>query len=110
MLVCALAAGIGVSAAMLGQPAQAQAPQAQDAPAADGAARPDAAEERSQSFQAVRGAVKEDVPGGPLLVAAYAAIWIALLLYVIRLARLQQRVQSDVERLERVLARDASPR
>ena len=64
----------------------------------------------AQSFQAVRGAAKEDVAGGPLLVIAYAAIWVVLLLYVIRIVRLQQRVQSDVERLERVLSRGATPR
>jgi CcmD family protein len=67
----------------------------------------DAAEQRAQSFQAVQGAVREDVPGGPLLVAAYGAIWVLMLLYVVRLVRLQQRAQSDVARLERVLARDA---
>ena len=75
-----------------------------------GAARAqDAAEERAQSFRAVEGAVKEDVPGGPLLVAAYAALWVALLGYVFRIVRLQQRAQRDVERLERALAA-ASPR
>jgi CcmD family protein len=67
----------------------------------------DAAEERSQSFRAVEGAVKEDVPGGPLLVAAYAAIWLVVLAYVFRLVRLQQRAQSDVARLERLLAQGA---
>lgn len=67
----------------------------------------DAAEERSQSFQSVEGAVQEDVPGGPLLVAAYAAIFALVLLYVVRLVRLQQRAEADVQRLERVLAREA---
>jgi hypothetical protein len=65
----------------------------------------DAAEERAQSFQAVEGAVKEDVPGGPLLVAAYGVMWALMLLYLIRLVRLQQRAQSDLQRLEQVLAR-----
>jgi CcmD family protein len=67
----------------------------------------DAAEERSQSFRAVEGAVKEDVPGGPLLVAAYAVTWLVVLAYVFRLVRLQQRAQSDVARLERLLAQSA---
>jgi CcmD family protein len=71
------------------------------------AAAQDAAEERSQSFRAVEGAVKEDVPGGPLLVAAYAAIWLVVLAYVFRLVRLQQRAQGDVARLERLLAQSA---
>jgi hypothetical protein len=69
----------------------------------------DAATDRAQSFQAVEGAVKEDVPGGPLLVAAYGVIWALMLLYLIRLVRLQQRAQNDVQRLEQVLAR-TSPR
>jgi CcmD family protein len=70
----------------------------------------DAAQERSQSFRAVQGAAKESVPGGPLLVAAYGAIWLAVFFYVIRLVRQQQRAQADLLRLERVLTRDAGPR
>jgi CcmD family protein len=81
----------------LGFAARAQA-QGGDAPAQD------AAEQRSQSFQAVQGAVREDVAGGPLLLAAYGVIWVLVLLYVIRLVRLQTRSQADIERLERVLA------
>jgi hypothetical protein len=65
----------------------------------------DAADGRAQSFQAVEGAGKEEVPGGPLLVAAYGVIWALMLLYLIRLVRLQQRTQSDVQGLEQVLAR-----
>ena len=62
-------------------------------------------EDRSQSFKAVQGAVKEDVPGGPLLVAAYGLIFMALLAYVMRLVRLQGRAQRDLERLTRLLSR-----
>jgi len=67
----------------------------------------DAAEQRSQAFQAVEGSTKEHVPGGPLLVSAYGVIWALVLLYVIRLVRLQQKAQSDVERLRRVLGASA---
>ena len=67
----------------------------------------DAAEQRSQSFQAVEGAVKEDVAGGPLLLIAYAAIFSFVLLYVVRLVRLQQRAAQDIARLERVLGQQA---
>jgi CcmD family protein len=70
----------------------------------------DADQDRAQSFQAVKGAVKEDVPGGPLLVAAYAAIWVVVLLYVIRLVRQQQRAQVELDRLERVLSKVEGPR
>jgi CcmD family protein len=81
----------------LGFAAHAQAQAGADAPQ-------DAAEQRSQSFQAVQGAVREDIAGGPLLLAAYGVIWVIVLLYVIRLVRLQTRSQADIERLERVLA------
>jgi CcmD family protein len=70
----------------------------------------EAEQDRAQSFQAVRGAVKEDVAGGPLLVAAYAAIWVVVLLYVIRLVRQQQHAQAELDRLERVLSKVESPR
>jgi CcmD family protein len=66
--------------------------------------------DRAQSFQAVKGAVKEDVAGGPLLVAAYGLIWAVMLLYVVRLVRKQQRAQADLTRLERVLSQGAGPR
>jgi hypothetical protein len=63
-------------------------------------------EERSQAFKPVEGAIKEDVPGGPLLIAAYGSLWLFLLGYGFRLIRLQQRAEADVQRLERALARD----
>ncbi len=40
------------------------------------AAAEDPADERATSFQAVEGPVTEDVPGGALMVVAYAAVWI----------------------------------
>ncbi|MGD8858752.1 MAG: hypothetical protein PVI30_02000 [Myxococcales bacterium] len=66
-----------------------------------------AAEDRSQAFQAVEGGVQEDVPGGPLLVGAYTVVLTALVLYVVRLTRLQQRLGSDISRLQRVLSGEA---
>jgi hypothetical protein len=65
----------------------------------------DAAEERATSFRAVQGAVKEDVPGGPLLVSAYAVIWVFVLLMVVRVVRQQQQSQRDLARLEGQLAK-----
>lgn len=70
----------------------------------------DVDQDRAQSFQAVKGAVKEDVAGGPLLVAAYAVVWVVVLLYVIRLVRQQQHSQAEIERLERVLSKAEGPR
>jgi CcmD family protein len=64
-----------------------------------------AAEDRAQSFQAVSGAVKEDVPGGPLLVAAYAFVWVAVFAYVWRLSRMHARVEDNLGRLDAALAK-----
>jgi len=68
----------------------------------------EAAEDRATSFKAVTGAVKEDVPGGPLLLGAYAAILIVIIGYGVRLVRMQAQAQSDLARLERQLAATAS--
>jgi hypothetical protein len=94
------AAFAGTFACVLAMPVLAQAP-------ADDGPPKEASEQRAQSFEAVQGAVKEDVPGGPLLVMGYGILWVALLVYVIRIVRLQARTQSDLERLERALARDS---
>ncbi|HKU37958.1 MAG TPA: CcmD family protein [Polyangiales bacterium] len=64
-----------------------------------------AKDDRAASFQAVTGAVKEDVPGGPLLVAAYALIWLAVLAYVFRLVRLQRGADENLARLQQDLAK-----
>ena len=72
------------------------------------AAAQTAAEDRATSFKAVTGAVKEDVPGGPLLITAYAAILIVVIAYGVRLVRMQARAQADLARLERQIAAGAS--
>lgn len=64
----------------------------------------EAQQDRASSFQAVTGGVKEDVPGGPLMLAAYAVVWIAVFGYVWRLIVLQRGVQANVERLERTVS------
>jgi hypothetical protein len=68
----------------------------------------DAAEERSQSFKAVQGAVKEDVPGGPLLVWAYGLILVLLIGYLVRLVRMQQRSEREIARLAQQLSKAGS--
>jgi CcmD family protein len=62
-----------------------------------------ASDDRAASFQAVTGGVKEDVAGGPLMLAAYAIVWLAVFGYVFRLVRLQRGVEANLERLERTL-------
>jgi CcmD family protein len=74
------------------------------APLASAQEQVDPAEERSATFRAVEGPQTEDVPGGALLVAAYAVVWTLVLLYVLRLGRSQDKLGRDVERLERSLA------
>jgi hypothetical protein len=67
------------------------------------AAQEDAAESRSAAFQAVDGASKEQVPGGPLFIGAYAVILVLLVAYVARLGSLQAKNQLELERLSRAL-------
>jgi CcmD family protein len=69
--------------------------------AEDGQATPSATpEDRAQTFEAVTGAVKEDVPGGPLLIAAYAVVWLAVFGYVVHLGRLHGRLSESLQRIE----------
>ncbi|GAB4206310.1 MAG: hypothetical protein OHK0013_22880 [Sandaracinaceae bacterium] len=63
-----------------------------------------AAESRSATFQAVSGAVSEDVPGGPLLVAAYGAVLALVIGYVLYLGSLTAGASRDLERLEKTIA------
>jgi CcmD family protein len=72
-----------------------------------GARADDAGGDRAASFEAVSGAVKEDVPGGPLLVASYALIWLAVFGYVFRLVRLQRSADENLARLQQDLSKAA---
>jgi CcmD family protein len=77
-------------------------------------AQNDAQSDRAQTFEAVSGAVKEDVPGGPLVLIAYALIWLAVFGYVFRLVRLQRGADENLARLQQDLdkaaKRAASPK
>jgi CcmD family protein len=59
----------------------------------------DAAEERAAQFVGVRGPEAESVPGGALLVAAYAVVWGLLFLYLMRMRGLQRQTAEELERL-----------
>lgn len=100
----ALSAGLVATGLLLASPQSASA----DAVPERSAAGEDAAESRASSFVAVEGAVEEDIAGGPLMLGAYAATWILLFLYVLRLVSLQQRTLREVEQLKAELkgARD----
>ena len=70
------------------------------------AAAQEAAEDRAEAFRAVEGPQQEDVPGGPLLVGAYALLWLFVLGYVWRLGRLHARTASEIEQVQRRLRED----
>jgi CcmD family protein len=53
----------------------------------------------SQEFQKVNGPLREELPATPFVAAAYGFIWIALLAYVVLLARGLGRVRKDLSEL-----------
>lgn len=59
--------------------------------------------DRSTSFQAVSGSAHEDVPGGSLLIAAYAIVLFLLAMYVLYLTAMQQAAGNELTRLEALL-------
>jgi len=65
----------------------------------------DPAESRAAAFQAMDGARGEQVPGGPLLVSAYAVVMTLLVGYVARLGMMQRKTAADVERLSTLIQR-----
>jgi hypothetical protein len=65
----------------------------------------DPAESRSAAFQAVEGPQAEQVPGGPLLVYAYATILVLLVAYVARLSSLNAKNRTELDRLASAIER-----
>jgi cytochrome c oxidase assembly factor CtaG len=68
-------------------------------------AQQDAAADRATAFRAVTGPEVEQVPGGPLMVSAYAVVLVLLVGYVGRLALLQKKTTAEVERLTQAIER-----
>lgn len=58
-----------------------------------------AAEERATQFVGVTGPEAENIPGGGLLLAAYAVVWVLVFLYLLRMRRLQRQTAEELERL-----------
>jgi hypothetical protein len=54
---------------------------------------------RAQEFVKVTGAAREELPAGRFVAAAYAFIWIAVLAYVVVIARGLGRVRKDTDEL-----------
>ena len=77
--------------------AGAQAPPPGEAPAATTGESP--AEERAAQFVGVTGPDAESVPGGTLLIAAYAVVWVLLFLFLLRMRGLQRQTAEELERL-----------
>jgi hypothetical protein len=73
------------------------------AAAAQEDAQEDAADDRATSFQAVQGAAKEDLPGGPLLLGAYGFVLVLVVGYAARLGALQAKTSRELERLTKAL-------
>jgi CcmD family protein len=57
----------------------------------------------AQEYVKVEGKAGEDVPAGPFVGIAYGFIWIAILAYVVFVARGVGRVRGDIEELRRKL-------
>ena len=57
------------------------------------------AEERAAQFVGVTGPEAESVPGGALLLAAYAVVWVLLFLFLLRMRGLQRQTAEELERL-----------
>lgn len=68
-------------------------------PDAAGEIQEDAAEERAAQFVGVRGPEAESVPGGALLLGAYAIVWALLFLFLMRMRGLQRQTAEELERL-----------
>lgn len=83
----ALAAGVELGGGALSAGAQ---PQAQGAPE----------EQRATSFQAMTGPAKESIAGGPLLLAAYGAVWLVLAGLVWRIGARAMQTRERLARLE----------
>ena len=64
----------------------------------------------AQEFQKVEGKVADEVPAGPFVAIAYGFIWIALLGYVLFVARGLGRVRGELEDLRRKIDAAGSKR
>ncbi|MGB5812521.1 MAG: CcmD family protein [Polyangiales bacterium] len=76
----------------------AQAPIAEEGSASD-AASEDPADERATQFVGVRGADAERIPGGTLLLAAYAIVWILLFGFLLRMRMMQRQTADELQKL-----------
>jgi CcmD family protein len=72
--------------------------------AAEGAARP----QRMQMTEAVTAADFQQIEGGPLLIAAYAVVWVVFFGTLLLLFWRMRKVSAELRRLEGRMERDAN--
>lgn len=60
---------------------------------------------RSTEFRAMTGPAQESVPGGMLMVSAYAVVWVVVFGYVLRLGGLSSSTRTKLDRLEQALSK-----
>ena len=65
----------------------------------------EAAEDTSEETVAEVGAIdptamREEVAGGPLLLAAYLALWVVIFVYIFRVRKATEKMATDVAELE----------
>ncbi len=94
----ALIAGLEPGCTMLITP-MALAEPSPESDTADSEAQKDAAEERATQFVGVEGPDAESIPGGALMLAAYAIVWALLFLFLMRMRGLQRQTAEELERL-----------
>ena len=68
-----------------------------------------AAEERATQFVGVTGPEAESIPGGALLLAAYAVVWLLLFLFLLRMRGLQRQTAEELERLSAEIRASEGP-
>ncbi len=94
-----LTAALVLGCTMLIAPmALAEEPPAEPA-ATNSEAQEGAADKRATQFVGVRGPEAESIPGGALLLAAYAVVWALLFLFLMRMRGLQRQTAEELERL-----------
>ena len=63
----------------------------------------------AQQFEKVQGSPAQEVPAGPFVAIAYGFIWVAILVYVVSVARGLGRVRGELRDLRRKLDAASSP-
>jgi CcmD family protein len=63
----------------------------------------------AQEFEKVRGPAADEVPAGPFVGIAYGFIWVAILTYVVSVARGVVRLRGELDEVRRRIDRANAP-